>query len=481
MFSRPITKILLLIILLFGLCSAGNAEDVVPSDDEKALMGLINQARHDPLGMAESLGMDPDEVLADLPELEDILIHGLPPLGFNGRLYDAATGHNIDMIENSYYSHESLDGATCEDRIIESGYDPALTGESLGMLGFANFIKSSEAVELVFENMFLDELNPERTERRNILCPELREFGVSVASGPFSMGGSFFNVYLAVCDFGSNKIHAIEQGLLHMINQARHDPLGMAKSLGMDTDQVLADLPELEDILIHGLPPLTFNRYLYAAAVDYAEDMIEIPGGGSALPPGSPWNPQLDTHEERIIEHGYVPVATGEIRGFLNIEECTDLLAAASMIFEALFRDELDPERTKDREILNPVFREAGSGFRTASIEGDGCSYLWVCDFGLSETNMPFSIVALVYEDLDEDGLFSLGEGIADEAVTIKGEGIEADIPTGYTGGLSIMLEPGNYEILAGPLSEAVEIKEDNVVLYLELLADKSGKGVVKQ
>ena len=60
-------------ILLIGLCSAGHAEDVVPSDDEKALMGLINEARHDPLGMAKTLGMDPDQVLADLPELADIL------------------------------------------------------------------------------------------------------------------------------------------------------------------------------------------------------------------------------------------------------------------------------------------------------------------------------------------------------------------------------------------------------------------------
>ena len=79
---------------------------VVPSPHEEALLALINQARQNPLAVAASMGMDPEKILKDLPELEKILKEGLPPVTFNGNLYEAARAHTQDMFANGYYSHD---------------------------------------------------------------------------------------------------------------------------------------------------------------------------------------------------------------------------------------------------------------------------------------------------------------------------------------------------------------------------------------
>ena len=64
----------------------------------------------------------------------------------------------------------------------ETGYDPNITGETLGILAFYNFIGSETAVNILFKNMFLDELNPERAEPRNILNPEIQDMGIGIGT-----------------------------------------------------------------------------------------------------------------------------------------------------------------------------------------------------------------------------------------------------------------------------------------------------------
>jgi hypothetical protein len=167
------------------------------------LLQLINQARAKPLEVAASMGMDPDEVLAALPELYDILTRGLPPLGLNERLHKAARTHNQDMQANGYYAHDSLDGRSYDERIKERGYDAFLTGESLGMLGFETFTDPAEAVAVIFERMFLDELDPLRTQERNILGPDFIEAGIGFGFAVLELDGSLTSVYLATCDFGA--------------------------------------------------------------------------------------------------------------------------------------------------------------------------------------------------------------------------------------------------------------------------------------
>ncbi|WP_295712362.1 CAP domain-containing protein [Mucilaginibacter sp.] len=45
-----------------------------------------------------------------------------PPLTWNNKLFDAATGHAKDMARSSYFSHTSKDGRSMEDRVVSAGY-----------------------------------------------------------------------------------------------------------------------------------------------------------------------------------------------------------------------------------------------------------------------------------------------------------------------------------------------------------------------
>ncbi|MDO8785312.1 MAG: CAP domain-containing protein, partial [Syntrophales bacterium] len=167
--ARVLSILLLLVSLLGGAGGIANAAEYVPSPHDEALLALINQARQNPLAIAASMGMDPDKIVKDLPELEKILREGLPPVTFNGNLFEAARAHTQDMFASGYYSHDSPDGRSYDTRIRNSGYPAVTTGESLGMLVFANFINPGDAVRLLFEYMFWDELDPSRKEKRNIL------------------------------------------------------------------------------------------------------------------------------------------------------------------------------------------------------------------------------------------------------------------------------------------------------------------------
>ena len=139
---------------MLGICIGVSAEGNGPSEYEVAFLGMINEARENPLATASFLGMDPDQILLDFPELEEILTKGLPPLTFHKNLYEAAKNHTADMFKKGYYAYNSLDGRTYEDRIMATGYVPVAAGESLGLSGFSNFIDPGASARTIFESMF---------------------------------------------------------------------------------------------------------------------------------------------------------------------------------------------------------------------------------------------------------------------------------------------------------------------------------------
>jgi hypothetical protein len=386
---RILSILLLTVSLLGGANGVVSAATVLPSVQEESLLALINQARQNPLAVAASMGMDPEKILKDLPELEKILRDGLSPVMFNGNLYEAARAHTQDMFANGYYSHNSPDGRGYDARIFDSGYLAARTGESLGMLCFANFIDPGDAGRFLFEYMFSDELDPLRTEKRNILDPDLKEAGISVDTGVLSLGGAPWNVYLATCDFGT-AISVPEATLLQLINQARENPLKVAASLGMDPEKILADFPELHDLLTKGLSPLTFSRNLYRAARAHAEDM-QGNGYFSSI--------SLDgrTYEDRIRGTGYEPLYSGEYIGLqclgsdsMDDAETNDLIdRLVHLMFKNLFTREFRTNSTEQRNILNSGLKEvgisliAGTSCKLGGICGNNV-LLMVADFGLS-------------------------------------------------------------------------------------------------
>ena len=60
------------------------------------------------------------------------------PLVWNDELAASAKGHTIDMARNNYFSHESMDGRTLKDRVVNagytySGYQSFAIGENIAM------------------------------------------------------------------------------------------------------------------------------------------------------------------------------------------------------------------------------------------------------------------------------------------------------------------------------------------------------------
>jgi len=98
---------------------------------------------------------------------------GVAPLKLSGRLAVAARGHSYDMALRHYFSHNSADGVSAEQRIRGSGIDYAEMGE----------------------NIYVDDLPdpdrlPERAvdgwmgspgHRKNMLSPGFNETGVGIA------------------------------------------------------------------------------------------------------------------------------------------------------------------------------------------------------------------------------------------------------------------------------------------------------------
>ena len=378
MIMRLIFILLLSISLLGGAGGIATAADSLPSPQDEALLALINQARQNPLAVAASMGMDPDKILKDLPELEKILREGLPAVTFNGKLYEAARAHTQDMFANGYYSHDSPDGRGYDARIRDSGYPAVTTGESLGMLVFANFINPGDAVRRLFEYMFWDELDPSRTEKRNILDPLLKEAGVSVDTGVLRLGGALWNVYLATCDFGA-VLSGPEGELLLLINQARANPLGVAESLGIDAAIYLEGRPELRAAFEQGLPPLTINGSLLSASEAHVRDMLENHYYGKISPDGR-------TYKERIAASGYRFAAAGESLGITWFTDPIDPSLAVGRIFEGMLRDELDPSNAWNLSILDPRMQEAGIALGKGVLRSGNEEwnvYLAICDVGM--------------------------------------------------------------------------------------------------
>lgn len=448
---RMIHILFLALTLTFGICISSPASENIPSQHELDLLSLINEARENPLAMASSLGMDTDQILKDLPELNDILIEGLPSLTFNENLYAAASAHTRDMLDNNYYSHTSLDGRTCDDRIIETGYILVATGESLGMLAFNNFIEPAQAVKDLFENMFVDELDPLRTEKRNILDPELREAGVSVLPGTFNLDGSLWNVYLTTCDFASPDMHLIEMALLEMINKARNDPYQALEMAGVDEGSAREALGDYAWVLDQGLPPLAWNEQLHEAALGHNLDMIEHAYFSEVSLEG-------EGPSERVAATGYEALYVGETLGTLDSEHFVDSIEIACLIYENMVKDEFNSASTVQKNIFNPDVTEVGIGFEKVVVDPDDwdslITYMVVADFALPVESRTF-LVGNVYYDLDGDENFDPWEweGIAGLKISLKhlfGPGVsETTIHSGPLGSYQLELHPFVfYELL---------------------------------
>ena len=125
----------------------------------------------------------------------DRAVHGLPALRENAKLRRAAEGHSADMVEQSYFAHDSLSGADMAERILRTGYARG-RGWSLGeniAWGTGSLATPAEIQRAWMESP---------GHRANILRRQFREIGIGVVVGaPVGSGGGA--TYTA--DFGVHR------------------------------------------------------------------------------------------------------------------------------------------------------------------------------------------------------------------------------------------------------------------------------------
>jgi len=113
---------------------------------------------------------------------------GVAPLRSNARLDQAAQRHAEDMLDRSYFAHESPEKKTVRERAHEAGYDWRAIGENLAEGQFS--------VDEVMDTWLRSP-----GHRRNILDPDFKELGVGLALG--RSGESYRVVWTQA--FGTNR------------------------------------------------------------------------------------------------------------------------------------------------------------------------------------------------------------------------------------------------------------------------------------
>jgi uncharacterized protein YkwD len=102
---------------------------------------------------------------------------GLPALRSQAQLRTAAVKHSADMVDQGYFSHDSLDGRDFTDRIDETGYIPTRgrwhVGENIGWGGG----------ELGSPLLMMRGWMNSPAHRDNLLDRNFREIGIGIAAG----------------------------------------------------------------------------------------------------------------------------------------------------------------------------------------------------------------------------------------------------------------------------------------------------------
>jgi uncharacterized protein YkwD len=94
-----------------------------------------------------------------------------PPLVWNDQLEDAAMGHAKDMANKNYFSHESKDGRTMQDRVDAAGYNH--TGFKSFTIG-ENIAQGQQSIPEVMDGWFKS-----IGHCKNLMNPGFKEVGVA--------------------------------------------------------------------------------------------------------------------------------------------------------------------------------------------------------------------------------------------------------------------------------------------------------------
>ncbi len=237
-----------------------------------------------------------------------------------------------------------------------------------------------------------------------------------------------------------------EQYFLCLVNRARSDPAGEARRLGIDLDEGVprgAIKPTAKQ-------PLAFDPRLIDAARRHAQWMLQT--NELSHEEGS------ITPEQRMAAAGFTfkpTYANGENLGFSGqTEEAKDPVETMDEMHRGLFIDADIPGRGHRLNLLRPEYQQTGVGVVQGNFRQDGtvfASYLLTQDFALTAGAGPF-LTGVVYADtVKADNFYTPREGRANVTIeaTRQGDGRKFVTTTWKSGGYTLALPPGRYQVTA--------------------------------
>ncbi len=266
-----------------------------------------------------------------------------------------------------------------------------------------------------------------------------------------------------------------EQYMLELINRARANPLVEAQRLGIDLNEGLA----AGTISPDPKQPLGLNPLLILSARNHSQWMLDNDQfshtGVDNSDPG-----------QRMETAGYPFAgswAWGENIGWRGTVGNPDLAGFTSFIHDSLVRSPGHREN-----LMNPDFDELGVGIMTGTFATQGTEYNSVMvtqNFAMSDGTPGPLILGVVYRDLDGDGGYSVGEGVANATVSLAGGNYYA--VTSSSGGYALPcpgLAGNHYLTLSGgplnqPVAKGVQLNGANLKVDFDLLKEAPVKPTV--
>ncbi len=361
-------------------------------DTKHLVFQMINAAREDPLGTAEALGYDTEQLLERLSTMRHILKVGLPPLKWNQRLAASAQGHALDMQNNGYVAKISPAGLGPADRMLACGFDPLYYEERLGIMTLQNFVSPAAAAKTLFTSIFRDELVDSPEMPRTILNPLVNEVGISFLGGSFGSSIQAQNAYVLVSDFGTSSIRETELKIFRDINHIWRKALGSADEPDMlqanETYQVC--------------PILAWSEALAFQAQERAEAIL------------SDYN--LGTRGDELLQNRAFH-ADDVVQGTRFVEMAFEINGEPSDLHDTVTSHMATRIQEQGPEVFPFLVKEDIEAvgidvYRVGSLDlgQDSSVYLVILAFGRIEGNGGM-VHGRVYADVNANGLFDFGEG----------------------------------------------------------------------
>jgi hypothetical protein len=250
-----------------------------------------------------------------------------------------------------------------------------------------------------------------------------------------------------------------DQYLLELANRARANPTVEAARFGIDLNEGLSP----GTISSTPKQPLAFNPNLIDAARTHSQwmidnDVFDHTGAGGSDP------------GDRMTAAGYSFDGTwgwGENLGWQGSFPSTpDTVATIPEVHQGLFVDEGIADRGHRKAMMRDAYREVGVGVVTGAFFSSGTNYNAVMatqDFAFrtqpSGGNSFLTGVAF-NDNVTANNFYTPGEGLGGVTITAVREGDNASFSTTTwsTGGYSLRLSPGIYDVTAsgGPLATPI-------------------------